>query len=413
MSRAESTTFRSLRHKNVRKYLGGMAISQIGAWVQFTTVAVVVDRLTQSTTAIGVLTALQFGPLLVIGAWAGSLSDRVNRHRVVLITQSLMAVQAVLLALAHVAGTLTLGFVYAATLMLGIVSALDNPSRRGFLTELVAPEEISNAMSLNTAAMTGSRIFGPAIAALLISPLGVGWMFVINAVTSAAIIFSIITIDRSLVTEPPRVAKGGQPIREAIRFIAQTPLFASVFIIYTVVSTFGYNHNVALPRIADAAWGNRMWFGWVMTATSLGSLIGSLLTAGRRTVTVGWMTANAFVLGVAGVALAFSSSGPVALIVAIPLGLGGAGFIASMNSWSQDMCPPEMRGRVLAFSAVAFLGSYPIGGPITGVIGDSIGLKWSLLYGAVIVLGCVMWLRFGLISRSTMRERAETSTLSV
>ena len=133
MSRAESTTFRSLRHKNVRKYLGGMAISQIGAWVQFTTVAVVVDRLTESTTAIGVLTALQFGPLLVIGAWAGSLSDRVNRHRVVLITQSLMAVQAVLLALAHVAGTLTLGFVYAATLMLGIVSALDNPSRRGSL----------------------------------------------------------------------------------------------------------------------------------------------------------------------------------------------------------------------------------------------------------------------------------------
>ncbi|MGC6478573.1 MAG: MFS transporter [Ilumatobacteraceae bacterium] len=413
MSPSESTTFRSLRHKNVRKYLGGMAISQIGAWVQFTTVAVVVDRLTESTTAIGVLTALQFGPLLVIGAWAGSLSDRVDRHRVVLITQSLMAVQAVLLALAHVVGTLTLGFVYAATLMLGIVSALDNPSRRGFLTELVAPEEISNAMSLNTAAMTGSRIFGPAIAALLISPFGVGWMFVINAVTSVAIIFSIITIDRSLVTEPPRVAKGGQPIREAVRFIAQTPLFGSVFIIYTVVSTFGYNHNVALPRIADAAWGNRMWFGWVMTATSLGSLIGSLLTAGRPTVTLRWMTANASVLGVAGVALAFSSSGPVALIVAIPLGLGGAGFIASMNSWSQDMCPPEMRGRVLAFSAVAFLGSYPIGGPITGVIGDSIGLTWSLLYGAVIVLGCVMWLRFGLISRSTMREPAETSTLSV
>ncbi|MGA0322775.1 MAG: MFS transporter, partial [Ilumatobacteraceae bacterium] len=174
-----------------------MAISQIGAWVQFTTVAVVVDRLTESTTAIGILTALQFGPLLIIGAWAGSLSDRVDRHRVVLITQSLMAVQAVLLALAHVTGTLTLGFVYAATLMLGIVSALDNPSRRGFLTELVAPEEISNAMSLNTATMTGSRIFGPAIAALLIGPFGVGWMFVINAVTSAAIIFSIVTIDRS------------------------------------------------------------------------------------------------------------------------------------------------------------------------------------------------------------------------
>jgi len=123
VSPAESTTFRSLRHHNVRRYLGGLAVSQIGAWVQFTTVAVVVDRLTESTTAIGILTALQFGPLLVIGAWAGSLSDRVNRHRVVLITQSLMAVQAALLALAHLTGSLSLGVVYAATLMLGIVSA--------------------------------------------------------------------------------------------------------------------------------------------------------------------------------------------------------------------------------------------------------------------------------------------------
>ena len=183
MSLAESTTFRSLRHSNVRRYLGGLAVSQVGAWVQFTTVAVVVDRLTESTTAIGILTALQFGPLLVIGAWAGSLSDRVNRHRVVLITQSLMALQAALLVFAHVTGSLSLGVVYAATLMLGVVSALDNPSRRGFLTELVHQDEISNVMSLNTATMTGSRIFGPAIAALLISPLGVGWMFVINAVT--------------------------------------------------------------------------------------------------------------------------------------------------------------------------------------------------------------------------------------
>lgn len=413
MSPAQSTTFRSLRHHNVRRYLGGLAVSQIGAWVQFTTVAVVVDRLTESTTAIGILTALQFGPLLVIGAWAGSLSDRVNRHRVVLITQSLMALQAVLLALAHLTGSLSLGVVYAATLMLGIVSALDNPSRRGFLTELVNQDEISNVMSLNTATMTGSRIFGPAIAALLIGPLGVGWMFVINAVTSAAIIFSIVTIDQAQVTEPPRVAKGGQPIREAVRFIARTPLFGPVFVIYTVVSTFGYNHNVALPRIADAAWGNRMWFGWVMTATSLGSLIGSLLTAGRSKVSLRWMTANVVVLGCSGVALAFSPSGPVALVVAVPLGLGGAGFIASMNSWSQDMCPPEMRGRVLAFGAVAFLGSYPIGGPITGVIGDSIGLTWSLLYGAVIVLGCAVWLRFRVISRSTMRETLSPSTLSL
>ena len=202
MSRAESTTFRSLRHKNVRKYLAEWLYRRLGVG-SVHDVAVVVDRLTESTTAIGVLTALQFGPLLVIGAWAGSLSDRVNRHRVVLITQSLMAVQAVLLALAHVAGTLTLGFVYAATLMLGVVSALDNPSREVPYRARRAGRNLKCHVAQHRSDDRFATL-GPATAALLISPLGVGWMFVINAVTSAAIIFSIITIDRSLVTEPPR-----------------------------------------------------------------------------------------------------------------------------------------------------------------------------------------------------------------
>ncbi len=408
-----TTTFRSLRHANVRRYLGGLAISQIGAWVQFTTVAVVVDRLTSSTTAIGILTALQFGPLLVLGAWAGALSDRLNRQRIVLITQTLMAVQAVLFAIANATGYLSLGVIYALTLLLGVISAIDNPARRGFLTELVDSEEIPNAMSLNTATMTGSRIFGPAIAALLIGVIDVGWLFVVNAVTSIAIIWSIVTIDRSKVNVPPKVAKGGRPIREAVAYIARTPLFGPVFLIFTVVSTFGYNHNVSLPRIANEVWGSERWFGWVMTATSVGSLTGSLLTAGRAHITLRWMAGNGVVLGCAGLALSVASSGWMALVVALPLGLGGSGFIASMNSWSQEMCPPAMRGRVLAFGAVAFLGSYPIGGPITGLVGDHIGLSWSLAYGAVIVLGSVAWLR-SIAPRGTAVQNIEkASTLSV
>jgi len=158
------------------------------------------------------------------------------------------------------------------------------------------------------------------------------------------------------------------------------------------VSTFGYNHNVSLPRIANEIWNDEQWFGWVMAIVSLGSMIGSLMTASRPSVSMRWMAANGLLLGLSGVALAWAPSGWVALIVAIPLGLGGAAFMASMNSFSQQECPPEMRGRILAFIAIAFLGSYPIGGPITGMVGDLIGLEWSIAYGAVITTAAVVWL---------------------
>ncbi|MGA1566113.1 MAG: MFS transporter [Ilumatobacteraceae bacterium] len=411
MTRA--STFRSLRHRNTRLFLSGLAISQIGAWVQFTAVAVLLDRLTESTTAIGILTALQFGPLLLLGAWAGSISDRFDRRRIVLWTQTLLAVQAALFAIAYTAGVLGVGMIYALTLLLGVVSAIDNPARRGFLTQLVDQEEISNVLALNTATMTGSRIFGPAIAALLIGPAGAGWLFVINAVTSIAIIWSIVGVDGAEVRPAPKVTPGGRPVREAVAYIARTPQLGPVFVVFAIVSTFGFNHNVSLPRIASDLWGNETWFGWVMTATSVGSLTGSLLTAGRSRVTLRWMFGHAVLLGVSGVALAYSTSGWMGLVVAVPLGLGGAAFISAMNAWTQDTCPPAMRGRMLAFIAVAFLGSYPIGGPITGVVGDLFGLRLSLLYGAVIVLASAVWLELRVLRGSVLHDPADEPRLSV
>ena len=400
---ARPSTFRSLRHRNARLFLGGLFVSQIGAWVQYTALAIVVDRLTGSTTAIGVLTALQFGPLLVLGAWAGAFADRVDRRRIVLITQSLLALQAVALALADLVDLLNVGVVYMLTLALGIVSAIDNPARRGFVIQLVDQHEISNAMSLNTATMTGSRIFGPAIAALLITRVGTGWLFALNAATSIAIIYSILAVDRSRVHEAPKASPGGRPIRDALAYIRATPKLGATFVVFAVVSTFGYNHNVSLPRIANEIWRNEQWFGWVMTVISLGSMIGSLMTASRPSVSMRWMAGNGLILGLSGLALAWTPSGWVALVVAVPLGLGGAAFIASMNSFSQQECPPEMRGRILAFIAIAFLGSYPIGGPITGIVGDLIGLEWSIAYGATITTLAVLWLVVRVVPSSEVR----------
>lgn len=384
-----ASTFRSLQNRNARLFFFGLMLSNIGTWVQFTAVAILVDRLTGRTTALGVLTALQFLPMLFIGAYAGAIADRRDRRRMAMLTQGGLAVQAVALAIFDLTGTINIGIIYVLTFLLGIVSAFDNPARRGFVTELVPQEDIANAISLNTATMTGSRIFGPAIAALLVGPLGTGWLFSINAFSFLAILGSLFLLDKSTLYPAPKANKGGTPVRDGLRYIRRSPNLFAPFIVFTLVATFGFNHNVVFPRMAREIWGSETWFGWVLTTMSIGSLLGSLLTASRPVVTLRWMIANGVLLGLAGLGLAFSGNIWLALPLAVPLGLGGAGFVTSMNAITQQECPPDMRGRILALTAVAFLGSYPIGGPITGLVGDYIGLEWSLAYGAVISLAAV------------------------
>jgi MFS family permease len=398
-------TFRSLEHRNARLFFVGLLLSNIGTWVQFTAVAILVDRLTGRTTALGVLTALQFLPMLLLGAYAGAVADQRDRRRMAMLTQGALALQAVALAIFDLTGTINLGIIYALTLVLGIVSAFDNPARRGFVTELVPERDISNAISLNTAVMTGSRIFGPAIAAILVGPIGTGWLFSINAFSFLAILGSLFFLDRSELYMAPRVPKGGTPVRDGLRYIRRTPSLFVPFVVFTIVSTFGFNANVVFPSMAREVWGAEYWFGWVLTTMSIGSLLGSLLTASRPVVTLRWMIANGVVLGVAGIALAWSGHVWLALLLAIPMGLGGAGFITSLNAITQQECPPDMRGRILALTAVAFLGSYPIGGPITGLIGDYVGLEWSLAYGAVISLCAVLALAWWALGRRVEQSR--------
>ena len=385
-----AATFRSLQNRNARLFFLGLLLSNIGTWVQFTAVAILVDRLTGRTTALGVLTALQFLPMLFVGAYAGAVADQHDRRTMAMLTQGGMALQAVALAIFDLTGTINIGIVYALTFVLGIVMAFDNPARRGFVTELVPEEDIPNAISLNTAVMTGSRIFGPATAALLVGPLGTGWLFSINAFSFVAILGSLFLLDKAALYPAPLAKKGGTPVRDGLRYIRRSPNLFTPFVVFTLVATFGFNHNVVFPRMAREIWGSETWFGWILTTMSIGSLLGSLLTASRAAITLRWMIANGVVLGLAGLGLAFSGNIWLALPLAVPLGLGGAGFITSMNAITQQECPPDMRGRILALTAVAFLGSYPIGGPITGLVGDYVSLEWSLAYGATISLTAVL-----------------------
>jgi MFS family permease len=404
---AMADTFRSLRHRNARLFFVGLLLSNVGTWVQFTAVAILVDRLTGRTTAIGVLTALQFLPMLFLGAYGGAVADQHDRRRMVMWTQGGLAAQAIALAVLDLTGTINIGLIYLLTFALGVINAFDNPARRGFVTELVPEADIANAISLNTATMTGSRIFGPAIAAMLVGPLGTGWLFSLNALSFVAILGSLFFLNESQLYRAPRVARGGTPVRDGLRFVRRAPNLFVPFIAFTVIATFGFNHNVVFPRMSREVWGAEYWFGWVLTTMSIGSLLGSLLTASRPVVTIRWMVANATVLGVSVLALAWSGSVWLALVLAVPLGLGGAAFVTSMNAITQQECPPDMRGRILALTAVAFLGSYPIGGPITGLIGDYVGLEWSLAYGGIVTLSAVVALTWWALGRRETETRFE------
>jgi MFS family permease len=385
-----ATTFRSLRHRNARLFFVGMLVSNVGTWMQLIAMQLLVYRLTGEALALGVTVALQFLPMLLLGAWAGAVTDRHDKRRLALVTQSALAVQAIALGVLDLSGNATLGAVYAFSLLLGVINAMDNPARRGFVTELVPPEEITNAVSLNTAVMTGSRIFGPALAALLVGPLGTGWLFIVNGVSFAAILAALVAIDAGSLHPTPRAPRGGTPVRDALRYVRGEPRLLAAFVVFTVVSTFGFNYNVTLPKLADERWGSDEWFGWLLAVVSVGSLAGSLLTASLERATLRFMALNGVVLGVSAVALAWAPSIGVAMVLGVPLGLGGAGFVASMNAVTQSECPPDMRGRILALTAVAFLGSTPIGGPVTGWVADRFSVEWALAYGGLISLAAVL-----------------------
>ena len=383
---AHSQMFRSLEHRNARVFFLGLSFSNIGSWIQMTAVSLLVYQRTGKATDVGITLFCQFLPMLVLGVWAGAIADRVDKRKMTMVTQTGQAALAILLGLLALAGWASLPVIYLVSLGNGAVQAVDNPARRGFVIELVEPRHISNVVSLNTAVMTGSRIFGPALAALLIRWLDPGWLFIINGLSFAAILWPIWRIDTTQLYISPPASRGGQPVREALRFVHRNRRLLSVFIVFTVIGTFAFNYGVSLLKLADLRFGDKQLFGWLLAVTSVGSLIGSLMTASRPRIGSAWFFGAAVLLGLSGFGVAWAPSIWVAYLLSIPLGAGGAAFIASLNAISQQESPPDMRGRLLALGAVAFLGTTPIGAPITGWVADHVSAEWSLAYGSVIAV---------------------------
>jgi MFS family permease len=350
-------------------------------------------------------------PMLLLGAWAGVIADGRDRRTMAIVTQSALAVQALALGVIDLAGWANLPVVYALSLVLGVVNAFDNPARRGLVTELVPTIDIPNATSLNTAVMTGSRIFGPALAGVLVSTIGTAWCFLLNGFTFFAIIFSLMAIRRDEMFPVERRPKGGKPIREALSFVVRHRDLLIIYSLLVIVSMVAFNQGTVFPKLADVRWGGDQSYGYILAVMSVGSLTGSLLTARQHVVTMRWFFGSIVVMALAGLGLAWAPNLWTAYAWCVPFGIGGAAFITGANAITQQECPPAMRSRLLALQAVAFLGSTPIGGPITGLIADNVSAEWALAYSSVISLVCVAiagaYWRAGV--RSDQRELTPTA----
>jgi MFS family permease len=389
----KGSAFRSLRARNMRIYMGGLLLSNVGTWLQFTATSLLIYRIHNKATDAGLNAMFQFLPMLLLGAWAGGLADRFDRRKVTICTQSALGLQAVLLAVVDATGHATLPAVYTLSLVLGIANAIDNPARRGLVTELVPAHEISNAMSLNTTVMTGSRIVGPALAAALIGPLGTAWLFSMNAVSYLAVLASLFMLRPSEMLPKAPAPRSGKPVREGLMFVWRDRYLRNIFIVFTVASTFAFNYSTVLPKMSDKLWHEPNGYAILLTVTSIGSVVGAISNARYRVMTVRRFTMGSIVLSVACLILPFAPNFTVACLFALPLGIGGTGFMTAMTGVMQQRTPPEMRSRMMALQSVAFLGSTPIGGPITGWIGDNIGVHMSMMYGGVLTLLVVPLLR--------------------
>lgn len=401
-----SATFFSLRERNGRLFFGGLLVSNVGTWAQATATGLLVARLAPEYKgqALGIALMLQFLPMLVLGAWAGAFADQRNRRRVTIATQSVLTAQAAVLTVLDFSGLATLPAVYLLSLVLGIAGAIDNPARRGIVLELVDDEHLTNAMALNTAVMTGSRIFGPALAAWLAHSYGTAWCFLVNTVSFFAVIGGLLAMDTRRLRVTPPAARGGTPVRDGLRYVWGARRVRIVFLVMTVVSTFAFNYTVSFKLIADDRFGAEVAYGVLLSITAVGSLLGSLFLARLGRATMRLYLGAVVLQAVSSLGLAWAPNLAVAYLVAVPMGFGGALFIAAANSLVQDGAPPTMRSRLLALTAVAFLGSTPIGGPITGWIGDHVGAEWSLAYGAFTSLAAVGVTAVALVRRPTSAD---------
>ena len=383
MGRAErGRTFSALRVHNYRRYVVGQTVSLTGTWMQRVAQAWLVLELGGSGTDVGVVTALQFVPLLVLGAWGGVVVDRVDKRRLLVGTQSAAAVLALVLGALTATGTVRLWMVMALAVGLGMVQVLDSPARQILVMEMVGAAQISNAVTLNSVVVNTARMLGPALAGVLIATVGIAVCFVLNAGSYVAAVVAFAVMRPGELQSPPTMPRRRGQLREGLAYVWSTPGLRAPLLLMAVVGTLAYEFQVVLPLMARFVFdGGAGTYGAMSSCMGLGAVVAGLLLAGRPRSGHRSLVATAYVFG--GVILLAAAAPTLALELVALVGVGAASiaFLALANTTLQLGAAPEMRGRVMALWSIAFLGTTPLGGPLVGWVSEHLGPRVGLALG--------------------------------
>ena len=363
-------TFSSLRIRNYRLFFTGQLVSLTGTWMQIVAQGWLVLKLTGSGVALGLTTALQFLPLLLFGVWGGVIADRFDKRRVLLWTQTAAGTLALVLFAIVALDRVELWMIYTIAFALGCVTTIDNPTRQSFVTEMVGPDAIPNAIALNSAAFNAARLVGPAIAGILIATVGIAPAFLINGLSYVAVLIGLKRMTPADLNRLAPAPRGRGQIRAGLHHAWSTPELRSTILLVAVIGTFGFNFVVVLPLLAKYTFdGGPGLYGALSSVMAVGSLAGALATAGRGGPR-GWLLGTAVGFGVTAL-LAAAAPNPVVLgALLVPVGASMIAFIATANSTVQLHSDPALRGRVMALFVLVFLGSTPLGGPVVGWLSD-------------------------------------------
>ncbi len=392
--------------RNFRLFWFGQMVSMSGTWMQTVAQNWLVLSLTGSGVAVGVTVALQFLPMLLFGMWGGLVADRFDKRRILFVTQVVPMVLAVVMFVLVATGAVALWMVYVLAFLLGLVFLVDMPTRQSFVIEMVGPDELPNAIGLNSAMFNTGRVVGPAVAGVLIATVGTAWTFLLNAFSFAAVLVALAAMRPAELFPQARAERAAGAIRAGLRYVWSTPQLRSTLLLVAVVGTFGLNFTVVLPLLARYTFdGGAPLYGWLTALMSLGSLLGALTAAHRvgptRRMLIGAGAAFGALTMLAAVAPSPLLTGAVLVMVGVAIML----FLATANTTLQLATDPAMRGRVMAVYGLVFLGSNPLGGPLLGWLSGQWGARWGLAVSGAVSLAAAVVAAAPAAVRAVARRR--------
>jgi MFS family permease len=391
-------TFASLRIRNYRLYFSGQMISQIGTWMQSTALSWYVLEKTHSALALGTVSTFQFLPVLLLSLFGGVIADRFPKQKLLIGTQTTLAIQAVILATLTAAGLINLPLIYLLAAVQGIGNAIDAPARQAFVMEMVGPKDVPNAVALNSSTFQVTRLVGPALGGITLALFGAALSFYVNAISYIAVLVGLLMMNPAQFFPSERPKRGAmlRQVGEGLKYAVVTPDILLAVITMAVLGTFGYNFQVFMPLIAQfVLHTSAVGFGLLTSVLAIGSLAASLGVAWLSTSTRRAMLLGAGCFSIVLLAIGFSSSWLLLVPLFIMLGFCSSIFTATNNSRLQMITPPQLRGRMMSINTLLFMGSTPIGSFIVGGMAESAGVQPTVAaMGALCLLGVLATLLY-------------------